>query len=363
MDWMRYALQLAVQGKYTTHPNPMVGCVVVKDGQKIGEGAHLKAGGPHAEVYALAQANAAAQGADLYVTLEPCCHTGRTPPCTQALISAGIKRVFVASLDPNPRVKGQGVQALQEAGITVEVGLCQEEAQKQNESFFYYITHKKPFLTGKWAASLDGKIALDNGKSQWISGELSRKKSHELRAESSAVMVGAGTLWHDDPQLDVRAISTSRQPVPLIVSGSGSLPFTSKLLQKNSQALCLLGSAAPPEILNELEKRSVEFLLFPLQEGSFPWELVLHALGKREIRNVLVEGGAGLMTSLYQAGCLQRLCCFVSPKVLGGNKSIISHTLFQDIPLQADYRLNHLERLGDDVFLEYGKVEGLLERE
>ncbi|MDW8097261.1 MAG: bifunctional diaminohydroxyphosphoribosylaminopyrimidine deaminase/5-amino-6-(5-phosphoribosylamino)uracil reductase RibD, partial [Aquificaceae bacterium] len=202
---MRRALELALQRKGLTHPNPTVGCVVVKDGRIVGEGYHERAGMPHAEVVALQRAGEKARGATLYVTLEPCTHFGRTPPCTDAILKAGVKRVFVATLDPNPLVSGAGVERLRRAGLEVSVGLLQEEARRINEDFFTYISLKRPYITLKWAQSVDGTLATHAGHSKWISSEESRAFAHRLRAEATAVLVGINTALRDDPELTVRA--------------------------------------------------------------------------------------------------------------------------------------------------------------
>ena len=308
--WMSLALSIAAQGKYSTDPNPHVGCVIVKDDQLIASAYHQRAGEPHAEILALQQAGSRARGADLYITLEPCSHTGKTPPCTQALLQSGISRVFVAIIDPNPKVNGQGIASLKAAGIEVQVGILEQDAYELNKAFFHYIQSQRPFVTAKWAMTLDGKIATKEGQSKWISSKDSRRSAHSLRAKSSAVLVGGRTVRVDNPQLNVRYLPEDspyssqeevRHPRPIILTTTGHIPLSSYLLQPGSQTLVLTSRKADLSFLKELEKRSLEFEF--LEQGLSPrldLSCVLDYLGKREIVHLVVEGGSQILSQFWE---------------------------------------------------------------
>ncbi len=329
--WMRRALRLAARG--FTPPNPMVGCVLVKDGVVVGEGFHPAAGQPHAEVFALRDAGPAARGATAYVTLEPCCHWGRTPPCTLALIEAGVARVVAATQDANPRVGGKGLEALREAGIAVTIGVLEAEARRLNEAFFHFHTTGTPFLTLKAAMTLDGKIATASGDSKWITGPAARRYVHRLRAQSGAVMVGIGTLLADDARLTARLprVTLPRQPLRIIVDSRLRTPPDSEAvrLTTESPAQQPLLIATTSEMSGEkreraaaLERAGAELAcLPPTPDGRVDLACLYAQLAQREIISVLVEGGGELHAALLAAHLAQKALFFIAPKILGGREA------------------------------------------
>ena len=292
---MQRALKLARQGEGWASPNPVVGAVIVNNGQIVGEGYHHRAGGPHAEVEALQAAGQAAQNATLYVTLEPCNHYGRTPPCTEVIIAAGITEVFYAVNDPNPDVAGQGHQRLAAAGIRLHRGPCTNEARHVNRFFFHYITTKRPYVIAKFAVSLDGKIATHTGHSQWITGEASRLESHWLRHACDAILVGANTAIYDDPQLTTRLPEKPvSHPVRIVLDSKGRVPLNLHLFESTLPGTTLIAttSRATADRLDALHQRGVETLILPAREnGWVNIEYLLIELGKREITSLIVEGG------------------------------------------------------------------------
>ncbi len=319
--FMRRALELAARARGKTSPNPLVGAVVVKDGAVVGEGYHRKAGEPHAEVHALEQAGSRARGATLYVNLEPCCHFGRTPPCTEAIIRAGIARVVAATLDPNPLVSGKGVARLREAGISVEVGVLEKEARRLNEVFFKYITTRLPFVTLKAALSLDGKIATAAGESKWITGEEARRFVHELRAQHDAVMVGIGTVLADDPSLTVRLVETERQPRRIVVDSRLRIPLESQLVRTAREVPTIVAAVAglaPPEKKDALAARGVAVWELPGDQGRVDLGALAAALGRAEVTSVLLEGGATLNAAALAAKLVDKLVFFFAPLLIGG---------------------------------------------
>lgn len=320
---MDRALALAERAAGRTSPNPMVGAVVVRDGRVVGEGYHAAAGQPHAEVVALRQAGEAARGATLYVTLEPCCHYGRTPPCTREVIGAGVTRVVAAMLDPNPRVAGRGVEELRRAGVEVRVGCREEEARRLNEAFCKYITTGVPFVTYKAALSLDGKVATAGGDSRWISGEESRGLVHRLRDRYDAVMVGVGTVLADDPLLTCR-LEGGRDPVRVVVDSRGRLPLNARLLHSGSRARTLVTTTAamPGETRAALEAiPGVEVMEVASSGGRVDPEALLRALGEREITSVLLEGGPTLAASMLAGGWVDKIMFFLAPLLVGGARA------------------------------------------
>jgi diaminohydroxyphosphoribosylaminopyrimidine deaminase/5-amino-6-(5-phosphoribosylamino)uracil reductase len=323
-EFMRRALELAALGRGKTSPNPLVGAVVVKDGVIVGEGYHKKAGTPHAEVIALQEAGARAKGADLYVNLEPCCHYGRTPPCTKAIIEAGVKRVVVACEDPNLLVAGKGIEILRQAGIAVEVGVLEEEARRLNEVFFKFITTRRPFVTLKVAMSLDGKIATFAGDSKWITGEQARCYAHQMRAEHDAVMVGIGTVLTDDPLLTVRLPGESKQPWRLIVDSRLRIPLESRIALTSGKFPTIVATVqhqGSREKKKLLEERGIEVWELPADRGRVDLNALLEELGRKEITSVLLEGGATLNASALEAGVVDKFVIFVAPKIIGGSRA------------------------------------------
>jgi diaminohydroxyphosphoribosylaminopyrimidine deaminase/5-amino-6-(5-phosphoribosylamino)uracil reductase len=321
---MRLALRLAARGAGWVSPNPMVGAVVVKDGQVVGRGYHRRAGLPHAEVEALRAAGEAARGADLYITLEPCNHQGRTPPCTQAILKAGVARVIIAVRDPNPRVTGGGVEVLTDRGVEVSVGLLAAEARRLNEAWFHWVDTGRPWVITKAACSLDGKIATVTGESQWLTGEPARALGHRLRHRVDAIVVGIGTVLADDPQLTTRLPrGPGRDPIRLVLDSRLRLPLTSRLLHLDSGAPTWVActSQAPAAARRALEGFGVELLVLPPDDGKVPLPALLDLLGTRQVQSLLVEGGAETLGAFFDQGLVNQFYFFYAPKILGGRKA------------------------------------------
>jgi len=320
---MRLALALARRAVGRTSPNPPVGAVVVREGRVVGKGATAPPGGPHAEVTALAQAGPLAQGADLFVTMEPCAHYGRTPPCVDAILSAGIARVHMALLDPNPRVAGRGLARLRSAGVACEVGEGAVEASRVMAGYLRWITSGLPFVIAKWAMSLDGKTATCTGDSRWISGEASLRAVHRLRAQVDAVMVGVGTVLADDPLLTARDESGRpypRQPLRVVVDSQGRTPPTARLFSQPGPLLLALADP-PPDRLEALRRTGAEVLLLPTEEGRVDLPALMRHLAERGVLTVLVEGGGTLLASLVEAGLVDRVVADIAPLLIGGREA------------------------------------------
>ena len=321
-DFMKRALALAHQGQGATRPNPAVGAVVVNDGRIVGEGYHRRAGAPHAEVEALRAAGEAARGATLYVTLEPCNHYGRTPPCTEAIIEAGITEVFYAVADPNPHVAGNGQQRLASAGIAVHHGLGAAEATDLNRFFFHAIKTGQPYLVAKFAASLDGKIATRAGHSQWITGSDAREAGHGLRHLVDAILIGAGTAIADNPQLTTRLPRPEvRHPLRIVLDSAGRVPLRSRLYQADlpGQTLVATTQAMPSAHIAALEQQGVETLLLPATAtGQVDLVALLAELGRRQLTSLLVEGGGQVLGSFFEAGLVNEVWAFLAPLIIGG---------------------------------------------
>ena len=324
MDYMKQALALARQALGTTSPNPAVGAVVVKDGRVVGEGHTQPPDQAHAEIVALKRAGDHARGATLYVTLEPCCHQGRTPPCTSAIMAAGVAEVHMALGDPNPLVDGKGRQALKEAGIRVVVGEQEEAARKLTEAYLKHIRTRLPFVIAKFAASLDGKIATRTGDARWITGEAVRRRAHELRGTSDAVMAGVGTVLADDPQLTARDSQgrlRDRQPLRIIVDSGGRTPVTARLFQEQGKVL-IAGARIPQRRARALERAGAEVLELPAEDGSVEMRALLAELGQREVAAVLVEGGGKLLGSLFDLRLVDKVVAFLAPVIIGGAEAV-----------------------------------------
>ncbi|MBW7859575.1 MAG: bifunctional diaminohydroxyphosphoribosylaminopyrimidine deaminase/5-amino-6-(5-phosphoribosylamino)uracil reductase RibD [Rhodocyclaceae bacterium] len=312
---MARALELAERGLFSTTPNPRVGCVIVRDGRTVGEGWHERAGTPHAEIVALQRAGAAAQGATAYVTLEPCSHFGRTPPCADALIDAGIERVVAAMEDPNPLVSGRGLARLRANGIRTESGLMREAATELNPGFISRMTRGRPWLRLKSAASLDGKVALRNGLSQWITGAEARVDGHRWRARACAILTGIGTVLKDDPALTVRGITCERQPLRVLVDTRLDIPESARLLHGGN---CLVVCAEPrPASAGRLEALGVEVLCMPTRNGSVDLVALMHELARRGCNELHVEGGPRLNGALLQTGLADELLIYLAPRLIG----------------------------------------------
>lgn len=349
--WMQRALQLAALGSGRTSPNPLVGCVVLDAaGQLVGEGFHQRAGTPHAEVHALRQAGQRARGGTAVVTLEPCCHHGRTPPCTEALVRAGVARVVVAMRDPDPRVAGQGLAQLREAGVDVVEGVCETEARTLNRGFLHRVEQGRPLGLLKWAMSLDGRTALPNGSSQWISGAPARAWVHRLRAQCDAVIVGGGTVRADNPLLTSRGQRTP-EPLRVVISRSLDLPQQAQLWDQTlAPTLVVHGYDAPAAARFRLDALGVERLVL---ERCEPLEL-LEALGERGCNQVLWECGPELAAAALRQGCVQQLAAVVAPKLLGGQaaRTPVGDLKLVDVNAASRWQAQNLQPLGNDWLLE-----------
>ncbi len=316
--YMSLALSLARRRKGLTHPNPTVGCVVVRKGEVVGLGHHEGAGHPHAEVVALEEAGNKASGATLYVTLEPCVHFGRTPPCTDAIERAGIKRVVIATPDPNPLVRGKGIHRLRQKGIEVKVGVCEEEAKALNEDFFTYVTSGRPYVTLKLAQTLDGKTATPEGKSKWITSRESRKLAHRLREEASAVLVGINTVIEDDPALTVRYVPSNKKVLRIVIDPQLDIPPTAKLTNTSESPTMVVFSRRNPSKEEELLGKGVQLLYMERIDISS----LLEELRKREVIHLLVEGGAYTVSRFIKEGLWDRMVLFQAPKIMGSGISL-----------------------------------------
>lgn len=320
--YMKRAIALAWKGKGHTSPNPMVGCVVVKDGQIIAEGYHEHIGGFHAERNALTHCIEDTEGAELYVTLEPCCHYGKTPPCTEIILEKKIRKVYIGSMDPNPLVAGKGVRILQEHGVEVECGICKEECDRMNEVFFHYIQCKTPFVVMKYAMTLDGKIACANGDSKWVTGEAARNRVQQMRWQYSGIMAGIGTVLADDPLLNCR-IEKGVDPVRIICDSSLRIPLESQIVQTAKEIPTIVVTtkrARQREKWKALQQAGVE-VLQQEQEGEVDLQALMHTLGEKGIDSILLEGGGALNGSALKAGIVQRVNCFIAPKLVGGERA------------------------------------------
>ena len=319
LRFMRRALRLARRGHGRASPNPMVGAVIVFGAEVVGTGYHRGPGTAHAEIIALEQAGDKARGATLYLTLEPCTHQGRTPPCAPRVCASGLARVVVAAEDPNPKVAGAGIEALRRAGIEVEVGLLREEENQLNEAYRRYITTGRPFVTLKIAMSLDGKIATRTGHSRWITGERARVFAHRMRADSDAVLVGIGTVIADDPLLTARHVRAHRQPLRVIADSKARTPAGAKIMRASERPpLIAVTDSAPEENARTLREAGAEVVVLPRRDGHVDLEALLEELGRREVASLLVEGGSELAGSVIEQGLADKLVVFIAPKLIGG---------------------------------------------
>ena len=352
--YMRQAIALALKGTGRVNPNPLVGAVVVKDGRVIGEGYHQQYGCPHAERNALAACTESPAGATIYVTLEPCCHHGKNPPCTQALIQAGVSRVVVGSADPNPLVAGKGITQLKAAGIQVEEGCLQAECDAINFIFFHYITTKQPYLALKYAMTADGKIACHTGASRWITGEAARHHVHQLRNKYAAIMVGTGTALADDPELTCR-IENGNNPVRIVCDTQLRTPLSAKLVTTATEVPTIIATCCQDEIRHKpYQEAGCQVWVLPAKNEVVDLHALLQRLGQEKIDSVLVEGGGQLNWSLLQAGLVQRVYTYIAPKIFGGStaKSPVGG-IGVDTPQQAfQMKVVSTQQLGDDFLLE-----------
>jgi diaminohydroxyphosphoribosylaminopyrimidine deaminase/5-amino-6-(5-phosphoribosylamino)uracil reductase len=358
MDYMKQALSLARLALGQVSPNPAVGAVIVKDGAVIGQGYTRPPGSAHAEVVALEQAGAGARGATMYVTLEPCCHHGRTPPCTRAIIESGISEVHLALLDPNPLVSGQGRAELESAGIRTSLGKGSEAAGEIIEAYTRFITTGMPFVTAKFAMSLDGKIATRTGDSRWISGEESRRHVHNLRHQADVIMAGVNTMLKDDPRLTVRSGAgrggTAReQPLRVIIDSKGRTPLSARVFKEPGKTLVALGRTVADEERRTFETPGAEVLELPLPDGRVDLARLLKVLGERGVTSVLVEGGGILLGSLFDLGLVDKVVAFIAPMVIGGKTARTPVAGEGAAKITEAVRLERcrVEKFGQDVML------------
>lgn len=351
---MARALRLARRAIGRTHPNPMVGCVLVRDGKIVGEGYHHAAGQPHAEPLALQAAGEAARGATAYVSLEPCSHHGRTPPCADALIAANVARVVCAMLDPNPLVAGRGIARLQAAGISAESGVLEAKARELNEVFVKYITTRRPFVLLKSAMSLDGKIATRARDSKWITGPRARAHVHRLRSAYTAILVGVGTVLQDDPQLTARP--RGRDPLRIVVDGLAETPPTARVIAADSPANALIAVTddAPEERLAALRTAGAEILRVPGSGRFVNLIALMELLGEREIDSVLLEGGGQIAGAAIEAGIVDKVLFFYAPKIIGGAQAVTSVEGTGVALASEALRLDRitLRRFGEDIAVQ-----------
>jgi len=349
-DWMKVALRLASQGRGSTSPNPMVGAVVVKNGAVVGTGWHRRAGAPHAEALALQRAGALAEGATVFVTLEPCAHDGRTPPCTESLIRAKVARVVAAVEDPDPRTAGRGFTALRAAGIEVGEGLLEERARKLNEAYFHHRLTGKPFVTYKVAASLDGRTAAQDGSSRWITGEKARLDAHRLRGDSDAICAGIGTILADDPFLTVRGVGTGKAPLRVVVDSKGRTPAVAHVLSADAPTAIVTSLEEADGTLAPLKQAGATVISAPGQDGKVSLPAMLSMLGELGIVSMLLEGGAGLAGAFLSEGLIDKFVFYLAPKLIGGP----GHGCFEgwgapSIDKAVPLRDSTMRRLGGDL--------------
>jgi diaminohydroxyphosphoribosylaminopyrimidine deaminase / 5-amino-6-(5-phosphoribosylamino)uracil reductase len=352
--WMRRALDLAERGRGYVEPNPLVGAVVVRDGQCVGEGWHERYGQAHAEVNALNAAGEQARGATLYVTLEPCCHHGKTPPCTDAILQAGISRTVAAMADPFPPVSSKGAERLRAAGVTVDIGLGEAEARRLNAPYVHLLATGRPYVTAKWAMTLDGKIATATGESKWISNKSSRHRVHEVRGRMDGIVVGIGTALADDPLLTARPPGP-RTPLRIVLDSQARLPVASQLARsaRDVPTLIVTSDRVPVEASSQLRALGCEVLALPAEQGRPRLDALLDELGRRRLTNLLIEGGSGVLGSFHDLGAIQEVYVFVAPRLVGGAaaRSPIGGT--GSPTLAESLRLTgwRIESIGEDVLL------------
>jgi diaminohydroxyphosphoribosylaminopyrimidine deaminase/5-amino-6-(5-phosphoribosylamino)uracil reductase len=353
-QWMKRVLRLAEKGRGRTSPNPMVGAILVKEDKVVGKGFHAKAGEAHAEIIALQRAREDARGAVLYVNLEPCTHYGKTPPCAPRVIETGVRRVVIGMEDPNPLVRGKGIETLKRAGLDVRVGILERECRRLNEAFCKYILEKEPFVILKVAATLDGKIATRDGDSKWISGEASRRFVHQLRDQVDGVLVGIGTILKDDPLLTTR-IKRGRDPYRIVLDSRLEIPEKARVIGEfPEKVIIVVTELVPEDQIERLGKRGVRILTVDSKEGKIDLKSCLSRLAEIGIMSLLVEGGTQVNGSFLDEGLIDKLLLFLSPKLIGdhrapgifGGRGVSS--LQEAIPLKE----MKAKRIGEDILLE-----------
>lgn len=349
-DYMKLALNMAEATTGQTSPNPMVGAVLVKDHQIVGIGTHIQAGGPHAEVHAIQMAGEKANGATLYVTLEPCSHYGKTPPCADLIIQSGVKKVFVATVDPNPKVCGNGIHKMKEAGIEVRVGLLQEEASQLNKVFFHYARSGLPYVTVKTAISLDGKIATVTGESKWITGEEAREDVHRYRHMHDAILVGVNTIIMDNPMLTTRLKNGGKNPIRIILDTTLKTPLEANVIKdKSAKTYIITGNKVDPLKEETLMGLGVEII--KMEQSTILISEMLKVMGKRGITSIFVEGGAKVQGSFLKENAFQEVITYIAPKLIGGDRAPITFggigiEQIKDVPL---LRFSQMDKIGNDL--------------
>ena len=348
-QYMRRAIELAKKGTGYTNPNPLVGAVIVKDGQVIGEGFHEAYGGLHAERNALKSCTEDPKDAELYVTLEPCCHYGKTPPCTEAVIKSGIRKVYVGNVDPNPKVAGMGIKILREHGTKVETGILDEECRELNDIFFYYITHDTPYVALKYAMTLDGKIAVKTGESKWITGREAREHVQFLRHRHAAILVGIDTVLSD------ARITGGNNPTRVICDSRLRIPLSSKIVQSAKVIPTIIAACERNEKAQRLEALGCRVLICPGKDGKTDLPELMRILRKEKIDSVLVEGGANMNDSVIRAGMVNKVYAYLAPKLFGGRnaRSPVEGEGIDKISDAVLLRGPDITRLGEDLLLEY----------
>ena len=353
-QYMKMALELAQKGMGFTAPNPMVGAVIVKNGRIIGQGYHRKYGELHAEREALAVCTEEPKGASIYVTLEPCCHYGKQPPCVNAILEAGIRRVIIGSSDPNPLVAGKGIRILKDHGIEVTENILKEECDKLNEAFFYYIQNKKPYVVMKYAMTMDGKIAAYTGESKWVTGEAARIHVQEQRLKYTGIMVGVGTVLADDPMLTCR-LENSRNPVRIICDSHLRTPLTSKIVRTAETIPTILASSSKDQQkIKNYEELGCQVLYVPEKNGHIDLNRLMELLGAAKIDSILLEGGGSLNWSALESGIVQKVQTYIAPKLFGGEeaKTPVEGKGFPYPASAVLLKNSEIIRLGDDFLIE-----------
>lgn len=349
--YMQYALHLAEMTIGQTSPNPSVGAVIVKDGKIVGTGTHLIPGKEHAEVHAIKQAGELTQGADMYVTLEPCSHYGKTPPCAKAIIDAGIKRVFIATLDPNPKVAGSGVEWLKNEGIEVTVGVLEDQALQINKAFFYFMKFKRPFITLKAAVSLDGKMTANSGDSKWITSDEARRDVHFNRHRHDAILVGSETILKDDPLLTTRLPYGGISPTRIILDTKLSIPLQAKILQNNdANTIIVCGKHADDAKIRQVE--SIEHAqVWQFDSEKIELSMLMNKLVEEKIMSVYVEGGSKIHSSFIQEQLFNEIHLYVAPKLIGGenSKSFFNYLGFDEVKDSIQVTFEKVETIGRDL--------------
>ncbi|MCD4729010.1 MAG: bifunctional diaminohydroxyphosphoribosylaminopyrimidine deaminase/5-amino-6-(5-phosphoribosylamino)uracil reductase RibD [Bacteroidales bacterium] len=355
IKYMEMALQMSLEGSGFVNPNPLVGAVIVKDGKVIGKGCHEQFGGPHAEIGAIQNTNGIIEGATIYVTLEPCNHQGKTPPCTDALIREKFDRVVVGMKDPNVLVNGKGIKQLRKAGIKVDTGVLENEIVATNEAYIKFITSQNPFCSLKTAMTLDGKISTYSGESKWISNEKSRNCVHKLRHRYAAIMVGVNTIIKDNPILTDRSeFKKKSNPLRIIADSKGRTPLNSFILNTSeAKTIIAVTKNANGNFINSVEKRGAEVIICPENNKKIDLKFLIEELGKRGIDSILLEGGSTLNFSAIQAGIVDKVYSFISPKMLGGEtaKTPIGGVGFKNVHDAITLNIDNIQRFDDDLMI------------